>query len=411
MPKKIKATIIQKLNTPEQVHLLPGECFFCHKLSLPPGIDKHEVSQAAEFELESLSPFSLENLAWGFLYVDSSPFVLLYAASKDRLRAVQSEALETDYHALPSFISVLGCCYDRPTLLFLGQGQSLSAVVFNDGDSVPSHVFTIPLKAKESSDIELLKAREELMEKFDYPDLNVEPGVFILEEPRIDKEGKVHFPHRHLIEEGRSEASFTTTFDSDQDLLWQADIRDESCIKERRKERRFSRYLWKGIQGVGVAAILLLTLQLALMGGRFWLDDHKAIIAADEPKIQNIESRRDLMSKLEKLSTSELKPFVMLDYLNQQRPESIYFTTATARNLNELSVRGNAANGVADVNTYAEKLRDTGLFDRVEPKSETKDRLTRFTLEVIFNDSIDQQPLVASNKSPASVEASELLKK
>ena len=410
MLRKIKATIFQKLETLEQVHLLPGECFLCQKLSLPPGIERCEVAQAAEFELESLSPFALENLAWGFYYVDQAAFVLLYAAPKDRLRAVKAEALETDSHLLPSFISVLGRHYEQHTLLFLLQGQSLSAVMYNGGDATASDVFTLSLKEKEPSEAGILKAREELMEQLDCSDLYIEPGVFIVEEPRIDKEGKVYFPHRHLIDYDRSEAAFTTVFDSERDLLWQADVRDEDCIRERRKQRRVTRYLWKGIKGVGIAAILLLTLQLAIVGGRFWLNTQKGTIAAQEPKIRNIESRRDLMFKLEKLSTSELKPFVMLDFLNQQRPKSIYFTTATAGNLKEISVRGKSTSGVAEVNAYAKKLRETGFFDSVKPKSETKDGLTRFTLDVIFNDSIDQSSMLASKRVLSPGKSSNLLK-
>ena len=393
MIASIKNRLSQKLGEQEGICLLPGEYFYCQNLELPSGISKHEILQTAEFELEDLSPFPLESLAWGFYHQDGAPSILLYGASKERLKKEGFENFEGAYHVLPSFIPLLGRTYAKPTLLFLLQGSSLSALFYAANDPSPVDVITVRLADKAIESYEaIFLARETLLEEHTPPpDCAIEPGVFIVKEPHIGRDHNIQFPLHHLKEPHQElHNPNTVTLPGDTDLIWQADIRNDDFIQLERKQRRTTHSLWRAIQGGTLAVLCLLLMQGGMIGGTYWLSQLKGQIAAQAPEIERIENHRDLMFKIETLSTSGLNPFGMLDYLNQQRPTSIYFTNARANNFKELSLQGNAAN-VAEVNEYAQKLRQSNFLEHVkEPQTESKGGRVKFTLELTFNDQLSQ---------------------
>ena len=85
-----------------QVGMLPSEAFFCRFVDLPEGAQDADVSGFAQLQLESIAPFPVENLAWG--YVREGRRILIYAATAERAGAGLERGIEPLWHAFPAFL-------------------------------------------------------------------------------------------------------------------------------------------------------------------------------------------------------------------------------------------------------------------------------------------------------------------
>ena len=57
-----------------------GHSFFCRRVAIPADIDESELESFLQLQVESLSPFPLEHLQYGFIVDGSRRFAFLYSA-------------------------------------------------------------------------------------------------------------------------------------------------------------------------------------------------------------------------------------------------------------------------------------------------------------------------------------------
>lgn len=348
----------QKLPS-QTILLVPGACFFCHKLDLPEGIAEPDIDQFAEFSLEGMSPFPIEQLAWGFFHRPKSSHILIYAAYKDRLRREGFDDLEIHQHVFPSFITaVREKPYPEPTVDFLVEGKSLSAVYYQANNPVPGHIHTEFVETDEAGNGGAKEARSAMLKRLDLKGYNIKDGWLVAgETPVLDTKGILRTTLNRVDQSGSHEGETKlVALPLSESALWAADIRDTAYIQRKRKEEATTGKVWMATIAAGVAAVLLIIAQLALWGTHMWIQNRQSLIAEQSASVQEIEGNHGLLNTIQQFAQQELKPFEMLEMLNVERPKEVYFELVEVDSFNEMFIKGVGEN--ADVvYQYTEKLK------------------------------------------------------
>lgn len=371
-----------------KVLLVPGEIFYCHSLTLPPEISDTEIDQFAELSLEGLSPFPLDQLLWGYLRDEKISLILIYAAYRESINKLGVKNLDQYYHVLPSFITINGVSFDEPSITFISENNSMSALTFSAHSTVPENVFTVSLENIDNSDTSLLKVKNSLLGSLKNEGYKIDNSIYLGTSALVDSDDKIRFKHRLVSGEIDSDLNSTATrLPMDEKKLWVADIRASSFKLKASRRRNYSRYLWSSTQLAGIAASLFLLLQFIFMMTDTWSDFLVDKVAARSDEVALIEQKNNLLLRIEQIAQNELKPFDMLATMNLKRPSSIYFTQAVSDSFNQIQVDG-AASNVEVVNRYMENLRNLPLVsDAKIKKIVSRSGNAPFTVVVTFNPS------------------------
>jgi len=349
---------------------LPGYLFFVDRIDLPAALERSEIDDFAELSLEGLAPFPIEQLHWGFLYSQSSGSILLYAAYKDRIKALGYENLEAYLWVLPDFATLWGARFPGEIQLRLESEDGASEITFAAEDTLPVHV---------SSQASETKTPERP------PDLRLE-----LASTEISEQGlpAFHFQPAEASREALPE--YLEKLAPAEHELWRADIRDAAFKKNERSSRKLTTRITRATGYAALFALLLVVLEGILFFGSFWLDSRSAKIEAQAPEVRRIEDRQSLMNKLDQVAQNELRPIAILEALNQARPEGIYFTSTVAEGQNRIIIDG-IANTINELNAYTDALLASGNFELLDaPRTLTRGGKTTFTatLDYIHTDEV-----------------------
>jgi len=383
----IEAKLGSKLAN-RKVLLVPGEIFYCHSSTLPPEITDSEIDQFVELSLEGLSPFPLDQLSWGYLRDEKTSLILIYAAYRESINKLDVENFDQYYHVLPSFITINGVSFDEPSITFIAENNSISALTFSAHSTVPENIFTVSLENIDNSDASLLKVKNSILVSLKNEGYKIDNSIYLGTSALVDSDDKIQFKHRLVSGEFDSDLNSTaTSLPMDEKKLWVADIRASSFKLKASRRRNYSRYLWSSTQLAGIAASLFLLLQFIFMMTDTWSDFRVDKVAARSDEVAVIEQKNNLLLRIEQIAQNELKPFEMLATMNLKRPSSIYFTQAVSDSLNQIQVDG-AASNVEVVNRYMENLRDLPLVsDAKIKKIVSRSGNAPFTVVVTFNPS------------------------
>lgn len=330
--------------------LLPNPVFFSQCVSIPEGITEEDYDSFSEITLEDLAPFPVESLAWG--YASEGNTLLIYATPKERLKAY--DHADTAFHVFPAFLCLRGHKVSTPSVAFLRLENTLSAVSLSPESTLPSPLRGIDL-GEDATDEAFFEARERLAQQYAQEGTTLCEGILKVEDASALSEGSVVFTlscqadpgalpeglHPHILEAGES--------------LWQADIRDAMAKYAFKKSRELSKRLWLSLKIATGAAALIMFLEIVSAISGWVANARENTITTQTPEIARIENSQQLLDKLNQFYNEELKPFDLLDLLNEVRPRSIYFTSVTSENFNEIEVRG-LASDVEEVNAYTTTL-------------------------------------------------------
>ncbi len=380
--EKIKRKIPQRT-----ILLLPGEYFFTRMIELPEAIESTDIEQFAELSLEGISPFPLEHLFWGFHYDDGSPHILVYAAHRERLRKNGYEDLENHEHVFPDFLANRQKGPERPGITFFYHGATLNALYHNPGSGVPVKVHSKVLPEPELKDEDLLQHREALLKSLDRSNFEASDEVQAATIAEGKAGGKPQLFYRKVNEAETGWQRNDALHDLPESTRWQADVRDKGFLRKERKALATSGKVWLAAVGAGIAAVLLLLLQLGIVTGNVWNKSRQNKIEEQSEEFAYVEERQNLSEKIDQYVQQELKPFEMLSLLNVGRPKIIHFTEASANSFNQLTVEGEG-NNVEAVNNYTQSLRNSQGISSVESKVRSTQGKARFTLQITF----DEQP-------------------
>ncbi len=359
------------------VVLLPDARFFVRAVPVNAAAGAEAVSREVELALEVVSPFPVSQLFYGYLWHPDSVHALVFAAFRRRFTDDEQAAWVEAERVVPQFVLAASLNPGPGRTVVLGDGASLTAVYWGEPGPVPSRVVTAPL-APDASDAERSAVRSALLRAVG----SVGAGVVDLPTPvRTPDEGN---EQRVLWSAGEYTLSLPLANGS------HLDVRDKGELAARRASHRRARLLWRGFLA-GLGALVLLTLgEVALIGLRAWEAGRLARVEAQQPAVDRIMSQQALATRIEELSTKQLRPFEMISLVTvagnpgTQKPVSVQFIRTVTNGLYTLEVEAQTKVG-GDLALYQAALRQNPAVASVEvAKHDVRDATTTFVLVITF---------------------------
>jgi hypothetical protein len=359
------------------VVLLPDARFFVRAVPVNAAAGAEAVSREVELALEVVSPFPVSQLFYGYLWHPESVHALVFAAFRRRFTDDEQAAWVEAERVVPHFVLAASLNPGAGRTVVLGDGASLTAVYWGEPGPVPSRVVTAPL-APEANDVERSAVRSALLRAVG----SVGAGVVDLPTPvRTPDEGN---EQRVLWAAGEYTLNLPLANGS------HLDVRDKGELAARRASQRRARLLWRGFLA-SLGALVLLTLgEVALIGLRAWEAGRLARVEAQQPAVDRIMSQQALATRIEELSTKQLRPFEMISLVTvagnpgTQKPVSVQFIRTVTNGLYTLEVEAQTKVG-GDLALYQAALRQNPAVASVEvAKHDVRDATTTFVLVITF---------------------------
>ncbi|WPJ94665.1 hypothetical protein SH580_14620 [Coraliomargarita algicola] len=360
------------------VLLLPAEYFFVESVEVPPALAPNELADFAELSMESIAPFPLEQLRWGFLTAPDGQSLLVYAALNDRLKRAGYTELENYTWVLPDFATLYGARVNSDTeIVLLGDAYD-TTLKLPSGESIPQQIRShrsdaTPVTSPGSAD----------------PSLRLRPLPV------------------ELSDDGTPTFQFETVGDSpinghwspltpDETTLWQADIRPAAYKTVERNARRTTAWVTRTLGYAAWFAIFLISLEALLFMGQLWLGTREAKIDAQATNVRRIEDTQSLMNKLEQVAQNELRPIAILRAANNIRAAlgntGIEYDETIIEGNNRITIEGKA-NTINELNAYTAALGKSGTFELVAPpKSLKRAGQTKVTFTVTLDYTHSEPP-------------------
>ena len=367
----------------EQVLALPGHLFFIETIDVPIDLEPAEIPDFIELSLESLAPFPVEQLNWGFLYSTDAPTILVYATHRDRLKQAGYTELQSYAWVLPDFATLTGACFPDETLVTLQSANNLSLLLFDKGACVPRTVLVASL---EDGDFE--HALEELVANASdltqgTTMLRVRTGAIELSEQGLAIFNQESSDDSHsAIEYGA-----WTTLAPTEAQLWQSDVRSADFKVTERNARRLGSLLMRITAWAAIFALVLVGIEMLLLVSQAWLSTLDKQIESQRTAVLTIEDKQALMVKLEQVAKNELRPIAILDAANNIRLKQnlgIEYDSAVVEGENHITIEGKATT-INALNSYTESLKQSGQFVLITaPESITRAGKTTFTVTLAY---------------------------
>ena len=334
---------------PPRVALLPDALFFTRSVPVTKGATAAEAAAQLELALESISPFPLAQLFYGWYWLPGSEQALAFAAYRRRFTPEQTESWERAELVLPAFAAVFGADVGKGGTIVLNAVEGLTAIHWGDS-TVPERIAVRPLEL-EATEQERATAREELLRE-----IGGSKKVIDLESPvsadTAASDREIVFRAGEFV--SRLPASTTAALD----------VRDKAELASLRNARRRDVMLWRVALGCALILLLLGLGEIALTGGRAWLSVRERLYAVQKPRVDRIASVHELTNRIEDLATKRLLPLEMVTQVvgenNERIPADIQFTSVRAdqaRGLYTLFIEGKTENA-PQVNAYEAALKN-----------------------------------------------------
>ncbi|CAA6690607.1 MULTISPECIES: hypothetical protein [unclassified Lentimonas] len=383
----------------EQVLVLPGHLFFIERIEVPVDLEPSEIQDFVELSLESIAPFPIDQLNWGYLYSEDAPDILLYATHRDRLMAAGYTELQSYAWVLPDFSTLTGACFPDETLVALESADNVSLLLFAKGASIPSTVLVTPLA--EASLGNVLKAVNEL--KASAPDLPKTAATLNIRTSAVElnEQGLPTFVHESA-DDSRSDLEYGawTTLAPTEAQLWQSDVRSADFKETERSARRLGAVLLRITGWAAILSLVLIVGEILLMACLAWVGTLDNQLASQQSAVFTVEEKQALMVKLEQVSQNELRPIAILDAANTIRLAQklgIEYDSAIIEGQNHITIEGKATS-INALNTYTEHLKRSGQFEIVAaPESITRAGNTTFTVTLAYTH-IEQDAPIAEEE-------------
>ena len=327
--------------------LIPSQYFFVEFISFENEDDQHisdkEVYRFFELQLESFSPFPLEQLLWGYYTPPNAQQSILYACLKSRLVYEGYDELENYIWVLPHFV---------PQLALETIQQS---------------------ELRDLSKLEALSTNEAEVHSID-----------------LEKDFQISIARSTTNEEPNDSV---TSISLELPVLWSADIRSEAFKDQEQKNRSRLAFVNKSLKFSLYFIVFVLLSELTLAGADIWLSRYASKIETQAPTVRIIEDQHTLINKLDQISKNEVSPIKLLEQANQVRTNissNIIYDNVDINNENEVTIKGSAGS-VNDLNRYVTQLNQSNNFKILEdPKYITRGGKTTFTLKMYFQSNASQ---------------------
>lgn len=361
---------------------VPANLFFTKTIPLPEELEKDEVESFTELELEEMSPFPIEQLAWGYSHDEVSKQVFVFAAVKPRIPAKILDRWEELNHIYPSFMPLLEQRFETATVKALWH-ENVVTFAFYDGENpfpVRFEHQVLELEDDEAGEETETPEDEDAVDPFRAKaftafkemralhlkdTLSIEDGLWTVEEGKETDDDSIFINCRLVRESEEAEAAEPESRRiKKENGLWAADVRDTEYIEKQQKIVLLEQKLWKVYQVSGiVAALLMIALIFNVVIGLL-VNVRNDKFIAQEQAASNISENIGYLESLQQFSGDQFEPFKILEALNDLRPRNIYFKSTQAQSSkdgNSILVQG-TGESVNQVNAYAEKIASTQQF-------------------------------------------------
>ncbi len=342
---------------PPQVALLPDALFFTRAVPVAAGATAAEAAAQIELALESVSPFPLAQLFYGWFWTPGAERALVFAAYRRRFTSEQTAGWQSAEFVLPTFAAVFGANVQPATTVILASPENLTTIHWNNG-SVPAQVLSLPL-APDATDEDRARARDELLRAIGGSktviDLVAPPAAAPAANDR-----EIVFRAGELV--SRLPAATAAALD----------VRDKIELATLRAARRRDVILWRVALGSAAALVLLGALEIGRLGGLQWQKVRLAKLNAQRPRVESIIAANSLAIRIEDLATKRLLPLEMLTVIMGENreiiPPNMKFTRVqadTTRGIYTLTVEGQT-NNAGEISLYQAALEKLPACEKVE---------------------------------------------
>jgi hypothetical protein len=354
-----------------RVAVLPDSVFFSRAIPVAADASREQVVSEVGLALESLSPFPLAQLYFGYYWTPGSSRALAFAAYRRRFTAEQVAEWASAQHVLPAFAAVLGSDVQPATTVILSAPDGLTAVHWDQG-KVPSLVLHRVL-APEATEEERAQARAELIRAAGEARTVVDaPSPPVAQPSKSDRE--VAFAAGVL--RARVDSSTVAALD----------VRDRADMAALARARKRDVLLWRVAIGSVVACLLLLIGEAGLFGAGIWEKARIAKVGAQKAPVARIMSDQELAYRIDELSTKRLLPLEMISVVAAKKPPMMQFlrATATTSSLNTVQIEAQTTNA-GEIGTFKTALEQLPSCDHVEIRDQVlRNNVASFTLLVTF---------------------------
>jgi hypothetical protein len=361
---------------PPKVALLPDALFFTRSVPVTKGATAAEAATQLDLALEGISPFPLAQLYYGWFWSPGSENALAFAAYRRRFTSEQTADWEHAELVLPAFVAVLGAEVEPGTTIILSSPEGFTAVHWGESRVAEKVVFRPVLPDT------LDEAREQVRNEL-VREIGGSRNIIDLESPLLAdasaSDGEMVFRAGEFV--SRLPAAATGAID----------VRDKGELASRRNARRRDIVLWRVALGCAAGLVLLGLGELALLGGKAWLDVRQRLYLVQKPRVDRIASEHELTNRIEDLATKRLLPLEMVTQVvgenNERIPADIQFTRVHAeqtRGLYTLFIEGKTDNA-PQVNAYEAALKNLPSVQSAEARfSQVSGARATFAITVTF---------------------------
>lgn len=393
------------------VRLVDGHYFFCRAVDVPTEMEPGEVAGFAELTIEELSPFPLEQLAWGYLQDDTERRLFLYAASRTRIPAAEQMDWEQAEFVYPNFLPLVLAEEKRARMVGVRGERSLTLMQFDEGSRFPKRLVSaeLPESGEAPTDEDFYALADKLRSRLQMTDNVDDDGLMVVAIHEAARDKVVFRSTLSGLDDEAHAARFEISGDT---VLWRADLRDPDFIESERKRRVGNQRVgWALAAAGGAMAVMLLLTLITLLGG--WLVEHrKSFVASQDAAAYAVQQNMDFLFQIEQFASAPFRPFYILELANgilmERKPRKITFDSASLSANQDVVIQGTAGS-VDEVNQYSDALRASGHFADVDlAEVRTRRGEVSFTLKLRFNaESISDDNRVAVESVPAETIAAE----
>jgi hypothetical protein len=367
---------------PPKVALLPDGLFFVRAVEVPADVAPAELNLQVELALETLAPFPLGQLYYGYFSAPGSGRALIFAAYRRRFTAEQVAAWDGMELVMPAFAALLGSTVAPATTVLLASAEGLTAVHWDSGP-VPAQVIFQPLPP-EAPEEERARVRGELLRRLPSKEIVDLAAAPVAESTSSD--GEMAFRSGDFVSHFSREAATAL------------DMRDKGELLHLRRGRARAFLLWRVLVGCFIAAGLMAVGEFALLAGGFWQTTRLTLLHAQAPAVEQIITAQSLGNRINELSTKRLLPLEMLTTIvgphDELKPASVVLTRMYTNGELGLTVEAVTSNA-GDINVYRDALAALpAVAGAVAKNSRTQNNVTNFTLVITFKAGV-LQPMAA----------------
>lgn len=349
---------------------LPDSRFFVRTIAVAPEATAAEVASQVELALEACSPFPVAQLYHGHFWLPGESQALVYAAYRRRFTADETDAWRDADLVMPEFASVLGLKPETGSTVLISTENGITGVHWGSVGTVPSRILAEPVSSEASEEVRMA-VREGMVRA-----LGGSLRVIELTAPVPLAAGDDPDARDYDFVVGEGHATLPAA------VLDAVDVRDKGDLVSLRKSRSRDLLLWRMLLGLVALVLLAGALEIALVGLKFWQKARVQRVEAQRGEVEQVISNDTLTRRIAQLSET-LRPFEMIGLAND-KPESVYFLSTEARDVNVLIIEATTRNS-ADIGTYEATLRANPNFESVEmtPPAE-RDGVSTFRITLKF---------------------------